>query len=41
MTVEDAASVAYLEGTRASEDEDRRRQGRLECRCVFEEGHEG
>jgi dTDP-4-amino-4,6-dideoxygalactose transaminase len=39
MPVKDAASVAYLEGTRASEDADRRRQGRPECRRTREEGH--
>jgi hypothetical protein len=39
MTGEDAASVAYLEGTRASEDEARRRQERLECDSIREEGH--
>ena len=39
MAGEDAVSVAYLEGTRAIEDEARRHQGRLECRRIYEEGH--
>ena len=36
---EDAGSVAYLEDTRATEDEGRRRMGRLECERIHEEDH--
>jgi hypothetical protein len=39
MPGKDAASVAYLEGTRGSEDEARRRRGPLECRRIYENGH--
>src|SRR6185312_3807712 len=39
MHGEDAASVAYLEGTRASEDSARRCQRRLECDRIFGGGH--
>ena len=39
MTGKDAASVAYLEGTRASEDAARRRQGGLECGGTRGGGH--
>ena len=39
MAGEDAGNVAYLEGTRVTEDDDRRRLGRLEWARIHDEDH--